>query len=121
MGYPAGSTSGRAATPIDRLRALGDSWGMRTSLMLNRFSRHATAHVDGPLPVDIGSLSSQSSGRSALLAARVQGEPDAIVQLLAALTMEEQLRLLQLMIPCTICRQYSGLGVQQRPPFAGVG
>ena len=98
MGCPAGSTSGRAVTPIDRLRALGDSWDMRTSLMLNRFSRHATIRVDGPLSVN--SLSSQSSGRSAkqtLLAAWAQGGPDAIVQLLEKLTMEEQLRMLRFM------------------------
>ena len=109
MGYPAGSTSGRAATPIDRLRALSDSWNMRTSRMPIRFSRHATTHVDGPLPVD--SLSSQSSGRSAkqaLLAARAQGGPDAIVQLLATLTMEEQLRLLQLMKAPTSPVLYAG-------------
>ena len=98
MGFPAGSTSGRAATQIERLRALGDSWDVRTSLMLNRFSRHATIRVDGPLSVN--SPSSQSSGNSAkqaLLAAsyRAQGGPDAIVQLLAELTKEEQLLLLQ--------------------------
>ena len=52
MGFPAGSTSDRAATQIDRLWALGDSWDVRTSLMLNRFSRHATIRVDGPLSVN---------------------------------------------------------------------
>ena len=51
MGFPAGSTSGQAVTPISRLRAVGDSWDVRTALMLNRFSRHATIRVDGPLVV----------------------------------------------------------------------
>ena len=60
IGYPEGSTSGRAVTQIDRLRSLGDSWDIRTSLMLNRVSKHATIRVDGPL-----SVLSQSSGRSA--------------------------------------------------------
>ena len=97
MGFPAGSTSGRAVSPINRLRALGDSWDVRTSLMLNRFSRHATIRVDGPLVVH--SLApKQFSGdlaKQALLAARAKGGPDAIVQLLSELTKEEQLMLLQ--------------------------
>ena len=95
MGFPAGSTSGRAATQLERLRALGDSCAA-TSLMLNRFSRHATIRVDGPLSVNSpSSQSSVNSAKQALLAARAQGGPDAIVQLLAELTKEEQLRLLQ--------------------------
>ena len=72
--------------------------------MLNRFSIHATIHVDGPL-----SVRSQSSGaKQALLAARTQGGPDAIVQLLAALAMEEQLQLLQLMKAPTSPALYAG-------------
>ena len=77
-------------------RALGDSWDVRTSLMLNRFSGHAAIRVDGPLSVNSpSSQSSVNSAKQALLAARAQGGPDAIVQLLAELTKEEQLRLLQ--------------------------
>ena len=94
MDFPAGSTSGHAVPQIERLRALGDSRDVRTFLTLNRFSRHATIRVDGPLSVN--SLSLQSSGNSAkqtLLAARAKGGPDAIVQLLAELTKEEQLLL----------------------------
>ena len=74
--------------------------------MLNRFSKHATIRVDRQL-----SVCSQSSGRSAkqaLLAARAQGGPDAIVQLLVALTMEEQLQLLQLMKAPTSPALYAG-------------
>ena len=58
MAFPAGSTSGRAATQIERLQALGNSWDVRTSLMLNRFSRHATIRVDGPLSVNSPASSS---------------------------------------------------------------
>ena len=107
MGFPAGSTSGRAVSPIDRLWALGDSWDVHTSIMLNRFSRHATIRVDGPLLVS--SPSKQFSGNSvkqALLAARAKGGPDAIVQLLAELTKDEQLT-------CVLCRHCSRLRVHR--------
>ena len=71
MGFPAGSTSGHAVPQIERLGALGDSWDVRTSLMLNRFSRHAIIRVDGPLSVNSPSLqSSGNSAKQALLAAR---------------------------------------------------
>ena len=109
MGFPAGSTSGCAVSQIDRLRALGDSWDVHTSLMLNRFSRYATIRVDGPLLVH--SPSKQFSGNSAkqaLLAPRATGGPDAIVQLLAALTKDEQLMLLQHMRAPTSPVFYAG-------------
>ena len=110
MGYPEGSTSGHAATQIDQGWSLGDSWDVCTmsSLMLHCFSKYSTIHVDGPLCVCL-----QSSGRSAkqvLLATRAEGEPDAIVQLLATLTMGEhaQLHLLQLIKPPTSPALYAG-------------
>ena len=97
MGFPAGSTSGQAVTPISRLQAVGDSWDVRTALMLNRFSRHATIKVDGPIVVR--SLTTKPSpvnlSKQALLAARAKGGPAAVVQLLSELTIEEQLMLLQ--------------------------
>ena len=99
LGYPAGASAGKGVTPIHRLRGLGDSWDIRTTLMLNRFSRHATVRIDGPssVPTKECADSHDRSAHQALLTARVLGGPDALVQLLAELPLQQQIRLLNIM------------------------
>ena len=95
LGYPLGATAGHAVAPIQQLCSLGDSWDNCASLMLNGFSRYATICIEGQM--EVGTIDHNTSAKHALLVARAQGGPDAIVQLLAELTMDEQLQLLQLL------------------------
>ena len=67
--------------------------------MLNRFSTHATVRIDGPIPVLTAGRATtrEVAAQQALLAARAQGGPDALVQLLTEMSRDEQLELLQIL------------------------
>ena len=98
LGFQANSTAGRGVTPRDRLTGLGDSWDLRVALMINRFSRHATVKVSGPMDVLQSKQSLQDGSiRRTMLAARATGGPDAVVQLLSELTRDEQLHILDVL------------------------
>lgn len=112
LGFHCGATGGRAVTEIDRLRALGDSVDVRVSVMMNRFSKHATIRIDGPpnvLPrAQSGTSSREQTALSTLLAARAQGGPNALVELLQQVPMNTQLELLHILKRTTSPVMYAG-------------
>jgi hypothetical protein len=84
LGYPKNATAGQGVTEKDRLTALGDGWDLNTVVAIKRFSKLARVSVPGPPYPPPASAS-------------VMSVDEALVSLLSAYDLPEQMRLLSFM------------------------
>ena len=95
LGFERGATAGRGVSAKDRLTALGDGWDLRTTVMINRFSKLATNSVSGP-PFPVEKAQQPTEVLAAQLEEISQMDNSVLAEFIGTRPFDEQIKLLEL-------------------------